>query len=79
MIYCDHKSLTQRGTMSQSHKIYGVPIENICCHQPLSTVTQFVGIYDHFRVLPTCQSLLLILALVQYPLKVESPCSVVVW
>ena len=58
-------------------KYHGAFIENTYCHQPPSIVTQSIGIYDHFRISPICQSLLLILAQAQYPLKVESPCSVV--
>ena len=54
-------------------------IENICCHQPPSQVTQCISIYDHIRVLPIIQSLLLILAHIQYPLKVESSCNIVIW
>ena len=54
-------------------------IENTYCHHPPSIVIQFIGIYDHFKVSPISQSLLLILAQTQYPLKVESPCSIVSW
>ena len=36
-------------------------------------------ICDHFRVSLVVQSLLLIFALTQYPLKVESLCNIVVW
>ena len=56
---------------------YGVSIENTCCHQPPSIVIQSIGLYNHFRVSPIGQSLLLILAQAQYPLKVESPHSIV--
>ena len=52
-------------------------IKNTCCHQPLSTVTQSLRIYDHLGVLPIGQSFLLTLAQIQYPLKVESLCSIV--
>ena len=54
-------------------------IENIYFHQPSSTMTQTIGIFEHIRVLPISQSLLLILAKTQYPLKIESPYSKVVW
>ena len=47
--------------------------------QPPSIVTQSIGIYDHFKVSSIGQSLLLILAQAQYPLKVESPCSILAW
>ena len=56
-----------------------VSIENTCCHKPSSIVTQSINIYDHFKVLPIGQSLLLILTHAQYALKVESPCSIVTW
>ena len=46
-------------------------------HQLSSTVAQSIRIYDHFRVSLIGQSLLLILAYAQYPLNVESPCSIV--
>ena len=49
------------------HSVY---IGNTCCHQPPSIVTQFIGIYDPFRVLPKDQSFMLILVQTQYPLKV---------
>ena len=39
-----------------------VSIENTYSHQPSSTMTQSIRIYDHFRVLPIGQSLLMILA-----------------
>ena len=42
-------------------------------------MTQSIGIHDYFRVSPIGQSLLLILAHAQYPLKVESSCSIVAW
>ena len=37
-------------------------IKNTYCHQPPSIVTQSIRIYDHFRVSPISQSLLLTLA-----------------
>ena len=51
---------------------HGASIENNYCHQPPPIVTQFIGIYSHFRISPISQSLLLILAQTQYPLEVES-------
>ena len=54
-------------------------IKNTHCHQHPSIVTQSLGIYDHFKVSLICQSLLLILAQTQYPLKVESTSSIVAW
>ena len=60
-------------------RYYGASIENICCHQPASIVTQYIGIHDHFKISLIGQSFLLILAQVQYPLKVESPYSTVAW
>ena len=58
---------------------HATSIENTYCHQPPSTVTQSIGIYDHFRVSPICQSLLLISTQSQYPLKVESSSNIVAW
>ena len=60
-------------------RYHGAYIENSYCHQSPSTMTQSVGIYDHFKVSPIGHSLLLILAQTQYPLMVESPCSIVAW
>ena len=60
-------------------RYHGVSIENTHCHQPPSIVTKSIGIYDHFKVLPISQSLLLIFAQAQYLLKFESLCSVVAW
>ena len=60
-------------------RYYGVSIENTYFHQPSLIVTQSIRIYDHFRVLPIGQSLLFILAHTQYPLKIETPCSIVAW
>ena len=57
----------------------GASIENTCSHYPPSTVTQSIRIYDHFRISLTGQSLLLILAQAQYPLKVKNPCSILAW
>ena len=68
-----------RGHIVSIHEISCASIENTCCHQPSSIVTQSIGIYDHFRVLPKGQSLLLISIQAQYSLKVENPCSIVVW
>ena len=42
-------------------------------------MTESVRMYDHFRVSLTYQSFLLILTQIQYPVKVESLCSMVVW
>ena len=42
-------------------------------------MTKSVRMYDHFKVSLTYQSFLLSLTQIQYPLKVESPCSMVVW
>ena len=60
-------------------RYHGVSIENTYYHQPPSTVTQSIEVYDHFRVSLINQSLLLILAQTQYSLKVENPCNIVVW
>ena len=60
-------------------RYHGASIENTCCYQHSSIVTQSIGIYDHFRVSPIGQSLLLILAQAQYPLKVENPYNLVAW
>ena len=60
-------------------RYHGASIENTYFHQPPLIVTQSIRIYDHFRVLPISQSLLLILTQTQYPLKVKSPCSIVAW
>ena len=49
-------------------KYLGTSIENTCCHQPPSTVTQSIGIYDYLRVSLIGQNLLLTLAHAQYPL-----------
>ena len=57
-------------------RYYGVFIENTYFHQPL-IVTQSIGICDHFKVSPIGPILSLILAYTQYPLKVESPYSIV--
>ena len=54
-------------------------IENTYCHKPLSMVTQFISIHDHFNISFIGHSLLLILVQVQYPLKVESLCNIVAW
>ena len=64
-------------TLSQSMRYYDVFIENAYCHQPPLIVTQSIGIYEYFRISPISQNLLLILASTRYPLKVESPCSIV--
>ena len=58
-------------------RYHGASIENTCFHQPPSTMTEFIGVYDHFRVLPIGQNLLLKLTQTQYPLKVDSPYSIV--
>ena len=60
-------------------RYHGASIENTHCHKPQSTVTQSIRIYVHFRVPPIGQSLLLILAQAQYPLKVENPCNIIAW
>ena len=60
-------------------RYHGAFIENTCCHQPPSIVTQSIRLYDHFKGLPIGQSLMLILVEAQYPLKIKSPCSIVVW
>ena len=60
-------------------RYHGASIENTCCHQPSLTMTQSIGIYDHFRVSPIGQNFLLILAQTQYPFKIESTCSIVAW
>ena len=78
-IFHDHMSFkSPKGThylnFMRYHDVY---IENTCCHQPPSTVTQSIGIYNHFRVSPIGQSLLSILAQTQYPFKVESLCSII--
>ena len=60
-------------------RYHNVIIEDTCCHQLSSTMTKSIKIYEHFRVSPISQNLLLILAQGQYPLKVESSCTIVVW
>ena len=60
-------------------RYHGAYIENICFYKASITMTQSIGIYDLFRVSSIGQSLLLMLALAQYPLKVESPCNIVTW
>ena len=60
-------------------RYHGASIKNTYCHQPPLIVTQFVAINNHLRVLPIGQSLMLTLTQAQYPFKVESPCSIVVW
>ena len=60
-------------------RYHDVFIENTYYHQPPSIVTKSIGIYDHFRVSPIGQSLLLILVQIQYSFKVESPCNIVAW
>ena len=62
-----------------SIRYYGASIENICCHQPPSTMTQFVRIYDHIRVSFISQNLLLTSVYTQYPLNVESLCNILTW
>ena len=59
-------------------RYHDASIENTCYHQPPSAVNQSIGIYDHFSVSPIGQNLS-ILAQAQYPLKVESSCSIVAW
>ena len=71
--------ITQRDKVSQSMRYLNVFIENTYYHDHSSKVTQSIGIYDHFRNLPICQSLLLIFSQAQYPLKVEGPRSIVAW
>ena len=68
-----------KGTHYLNPMRYDVYIENTYCHQPPFTMTKSIWIYDHFKVLPKGQSLSLILVQTQYPFKVESSCSVVVW
>ena len=58
-------------------RYYGVFIENTCCHQPPSTMTQSIMIYNHIKVLLISQSFMLTLAKAQYLFKVENPCSIV--
>ena len=52
----DHISFrSPNGTHYFNPIIYdGAFIENICCHQLSSMVTQFIMIYDHLRVSPIC-------------------------
>ena len=45
-----------------SMRYHDASIENTYCHQPLLIMTQSIWIYDHFRVLPVGQRLMLILA-----------------
>ena len=59
-------------------RYHGASIKNIYCRHFSSTMTQFIRIYDHFKVSLIGQRFLLILAHGQYPLKVESPCNIVV-
>ena len=54
--------ITQGDTLSQSIRYHSVSIENTYRHQPPLIVTKSIGIYDHFRVLPIGQNLLLTLA-----------------
>ena len=54
-------------------------IENTYCRQSLSTITQFIGIDDPISESPIGQSLLSTLAQIQYPFKIESLCSIIVW
>ena len=42
-------------------KYHDVSIENTCCRQPPSIVTKSLRIYDHFKVSPIDQNLILIL------------------
>ena len=82
-----------RGYRFYNHMSFGLPkwthclnpiryhdvfIKNIYCYQPLLIVIQFIGIYDHFRILPIDRSFLLILIQTQYPLKVKSLCNIVI-
>ena len=60
-------------------RYHGVSIENTYYHQSPSIVTQSIGVYNHFRVSPINQNLLLILSQTQYSLKVESSCNIVAW
>ena len=76
--------ITSFGSPKMTHYLnpmrhHGASIENNYCHQPPPIVTQFIGIYNHFRISPISQSLLLILAQTQYPLKVESSYNIVAW
>ena len=76
--------ITSFGSPKRTHYLnpmrhHGASIENNYCHQPPPIVTQFIGIYSHFRISPISQSLLLILAQTQYPLEVESSYSIVAW
>ena len=58
-------------------RYHGASIENTCCHKLLLAVRQSIRIYNHFKVLPIGQSLLLNLTQVQYPLKVKSLCNII--
>ena len=60
-------------------RYHGAFIENSYCHQLPSTMTQSIGIYDHYRASPIGPSLMFILTQTQYPLKVDSPYGIVVW
>ena len=84
--YYDHKFHNHMsfGSSKGTHclnpmRYHGAYIENTCCHQPPSIVTQSIWIYDYFRVSPMGQNLLLILAQAQYPLKVKNPYNIVTW
>ena len=59
-------------------RYHGAPIENTCCYQLPSTVTQFIGICNHLKVLLIGQNLLLTFD-INSIFKVESPCSTVAW
>ena len=59
MNYYDHKFNdhmtfgSPKGTLYlNTMRYHGASIKDTYCHQPPSTVTQSIGIYDHFRVSP---------------------------
>ena len=60
-------------------RYHGASIKNTYCHRPPSIMTQSIRIYDHFRVSPIGQSILLSLKQAKYPLKVKSLCNIVAW
>ena len=48
------------GSLKSTHcfnhmRYHDTSIKNTCCHQPSSTMTQSIRIYDHLKVLPISQ------------------------
>ena len=65
--------------LNSTQRTATISIENTYYCEPSSIVIQSLGIYDHFRISHIGQNFLLILAQIQYPLKIESPCGIVAW